>query len=459
MSEDTFLKFPAGFLWGVGGSAYQIEGAVHEDGRGMSIWDTFSHTPGKTYQGHTGDVASDHYHRWAEDVAIMAKLGIRAYRFSIAWPRILPSGRGQVNSRGLDFYDRLVDALLDHGITPVPTLHHWDLPQALQDEGGWARREIVHDFAEYARIVGERLTDRATMWLTHNEPFVLTVLGHFTGEHAPGITDPSTAFKVGHHVLISHGLAVQALRAAARQPLSIGIPLDYSPTYPASDSDEDREAARRFDSLRNRMFIEPLLIGQYPSDMLALLGPFLPKVEDGDMALIGTPLDFIGLNYYSRSVIRHDPSVPIIAALQVQPPGNEYSMMWEIYPPGIYEMITRVWNDYKPKVLYITENGICVPDDVDADGQVRDYRRIRYLRDHLVQVHRAIQEGIPIQGYLVWSLLDNFEWALGYRMRFGLVYVDFETQKRTIKESARWYSQVIHDNGLDPTPGGPFLPC
>lgn len=462
MSDDSFLRFPDDFLWGVATSAYQIEGAVGEDGRGVSIWDTFCHLPGKIYKDHTGDVAADHYHRFADDAAIMAELGLNAYRFSVAWPRILPKGKGTVNPKGLDFYDRLVDALLEKGITPFPTLHHWDLPQTLQDEiGGWADRETAYHFAEFARIMAERLGDRVANWITHNEPFVLAILGHFIGEHAPGITDPGIAFKVAYNALLSHGLAVEALRAAANQPLTVGITLDYNPMHPATNSEEDRQAAARFDALRNRMLFEPVLLGQFPEEAISMLGPLLPEIRDEDLKQMSVPIEFVGLNYYTRMVVKNDPAYPIIAASQIEQPedGNEYSMMWEIYPPGIYEMIMRVWNDYKPTSIFMTENGICVPDDVDFDGRVRDYRRIRYLRDHIAQTHRAIQDGVPIMGYLVWTLMDNFEWEHGYRMRFGLVHVDFDTLERTIKESGRWFAQVIRDNGFDPSPGGPFVPC
>lgn len=450
MSKDTKIYFPVSFGWGVAASAYQIEGGYNEDGRGLSIWDTFCRQPGKIERGETGDVAADHYHRWREDVQIMADLGIQVYRFSIAWPRILPEGTGRVNPAGLDFYDHLVDALLEKGIIPLPTLYHWDLPQTLQDKGGWGNRDTALHFAEYARVVGERLSDRVQNWITHNEPFVAAVAGHFTGEHAPGLQDPFLAFRAGHHLLLSHGYAVEALRATAKQPLQIGIALNLSPVHPASDSEADQQAARRYDGVLNRLFLDPLLRAQYPEDIVEILGPVMPQVGPDDMKHIAAPLDFVGVNYYSRTVIRYDPNFPLIQASEIKPEGREYSQMWEIYPAGIYELLTRVWNDYRPANIFVTENGVCVPDGVDFDGRVRDYRRIRYLRDHLVQVHRAIMEGVPVRGYLVWSLLDNFEWAYGYRMRFGLTYVDFETQKRIIKESGRWFAQVIRENGFDP---------
>jgi beta-glucosidase len=451
MSEKDFLTFPDHFLWGAATSAYQIEGAWNEGGRGISIWDTFTRIPGKVAGGHTGDVAADHYHRWEEDVAIMAEMGLKAYRFSIAWPRILPEGTDKVNPTGLDFYDRLVDSLLAHGIEPFPTLYHWDLPQALQDRGGWPNRETVEYFSEYARILAERLGDRVNYWITHNEPYVMAMWGHFFGTHAPGIQDPLAAAIAAHHLLLSHGYAVQALRGAARKPIQVGIALNLSPVHPASDSEEDRQAAIRFDGLSNRLLLDPLLRGQYPEDVLALAAGIFPEIRPEDMPIISTPIDFIGLNYYSRSVVAYDPYFPIIQANTVNPEGSEYSQMWEIYPPGIYELVMRVWKDYGPQNILMTENGVCVPDGLDYDGKVRDYRRYRYLSDHLAHLHRAIQEGAPVSGYLVWSLMDNFEWALGYGMRFGLAYVDFDNGKRTIKESGKWYAEVIRRNGFDPT--------
>jgi beta-glucosidase len=450
--------FPPHFIWGTATSAYQIEGAWNEDGRGRSIWDTFCHTPDKIYKSHTGDIAADHYHHWIDDIQIMVDLGLNAYRFSISWPRIFPTGKGQLNQAGMDFYDRLVDALLANNIQPFPTLFHWDLPQALQDEGGWNNRNTAVYFADYAYQIAERLGDRVRSWITHNEPFVAAVLGHFTGEHAPGIQDPFVAFNAGHHLLLSHWLAVQALRAALPRAAQIGIALNLTPVHPASNSEPDLLAAQHMDGIINRLFLDPVLRGQYPQDVIELIGPLLSAIQPGDLETISFPLDFIGINYYSRHVVQFDPEFPLIQASQVFPTGNEYSQMWEIYPPGLYELIRRVWNDYHPASILITENGICVPDDLDLDQRVRDYRRIRYLRDHLTQVHQAIQDSIPVRGYFVWSLLDNFEWALGYRTRFGLVYVDFDSLKRTVKDSGRWYSNIIRRNGLDSSQDEAFLP-
>jgi beta-glucosidase len=455
----NMLKFPQDFIWGVATSAYQIEGAWDQDGRGLSIWDTFSHTPGNIYHDQNGDVAADHYHHWQEDINLMAQLGLKAYRFSIAWPRILPEGKGKINPSGLDFYDKLVDGLLEQGIQPFPTLFHWDLPQALQDQGGWGERQTAYYFAEYARAVSERLSDRVTHWITHNEPFVAAILGHFTGEHAPGTQDIGVALHATHHLLLSHGLAVQALRASSTNPLRVGITLNLETIHPASENEEDRNAAWRFDGIINRMFLDPIFHSAYPDDILSLFQPFFKGVLPGDLEQISAPIDFLGINSYSRAVIRYDPDVPLVNASQVLPAGNEYSMMWEIYPKGLYELLNRVWSDYQPGVIYVTENGVPVPDDLDHDGRVRDYRRIRYLRDHIAQVHRSMTEGVPLRGYFVWSLLDNFEWAYGYRMRFGLIHVNFETLERTVKESGRWYADVIEHNRVDSGPGGPFLPC
>lgn len=455
MTGASFLRFPEGFLWGTASSAYQIEGAWDEDGRGLSIWDTFSHQPGQTYLGHTGDVAADHYHRWREDVRIMGELGLKAYRFSVSWPRVLPQGAGTVNQAGLAFYERLVDALNERGIEPVLTLFHWDLPQALQDQGGWPNRDTAFRFADYAQRVANRLGDRVRYWITHNEPFVVVAAGHLTGEHAPGLQDPAAALRAAHHLLLSHGLAVEALRSTLPASARIGITLNLNPIHPATLSEKDRLAAIRYDGMLNRMALDPILLGTYPEDILTALGPPFPRPETGDLEAIAAPLDFLGVNYYSRAVVRHDPQQLLLEVAQVMPEGHEYSQMWEIYPAGMHELLVRIWRDYgaaRPGMkLLVTENGIPVPDGIDLDDRVRDPRRIRYLRDHIAQVHRAIEDGVPLHGYFVWSLTDNFEWAHGYRMRFGIVYVDFDTQKRIIKDSGRWFARVIRDNGLDPS--------
>lgn len=442
-------SFPTGFRWGTATAAYQIEGAWNADGRGLSIWDTFSHTPGKTYHGASGNVAADHYHHWEQDVALMAELGLNAYRFSIAWPRIIPAGAGPVNPAGLDFYDRLVDALLAKGIEPYITLYHWDLPQALEEQGGWPARATASAFGKYARVVAERLSDRVTHWITLNEPWVSAMGGYFTGDHAPGRRDPAAAFAAVHHLLLAHSEGMAAIRAAARRPVQVGITLNLSDVQPASESELDQAAAFLFDAALNQLFLDPLYRGAYPAALLPQLSNTAGLIQPGDLEHIAAPLDFLGVNYYSRYVIRHDPEFPVIQASPVQPVGNEYSQMWEIYPEGLYNMLTRVWRDYHPAVLYVTENGIPVADAPDADGRVRDERRIRYLRDHVAQCHRALEAGVPLRGYFVWSLLDNFEWAFGYQMRFGLIYVDYETQARIVKDSGQWYARVIRQNGLE----------
>jgi beta-glucosidase len=450
MDHQSLLKFPDGFLWGAITSSYQIEGAWDEDGKGPSIWDAFVQQPGKIERGETGKVAADHYHRWQEDIDLMVALGLKAYCFSISWPRVLPAGTGQVNQAGLDFYQRLVDGLLAKGILPAVMLYHWDLPQALQERGGWGERDTALAFGDYACIVAQALGDRVPFWVTHNEPFVSAFAGHFTGEHAPGIQDPVIALQAAHHLLLSHGLAVQALRSSlpAANASKIGLILNLTPAYPASNHQTDLDAARRMDGIANRLFLDPIFKGVYPADMLEMLGPLFPEVAPSDMATISHPLDFLGVNYYTRAMVRHDPDFPILNASQVYPPESEYSQMWEIYPPGMYDILKRVQDEYHTPQVIVTENGVCVPDGVDFDGKVRDYRRIRYLYDHLSQVHKALEAGVPIKGYFHWTLMDNFEWAFGYRMRFGLVYVDFETQLRTIKESGSWYAQAIRENGL-----------
>ena len=460
MHANQFLSFPDNFIWGAATSAYQIEGAWNEGGKGLSIWDTFCRQPGKIYQGHSGNIAANHYHLWREDVKLMAGLGLNAYRFSVAWPRILPQGKGTVNPAGLDFYNRLVDSLLENGIRPFVTLFHWDLPQALQDEGGWANKEIAFRFAEYARIVAGTLGDRVKDWITINEPMVVAMAGHYLGQHAPGIQDPIQAFHSGYNLLLSHALALEAMRSALPAHTQIGIALNLSPVHPASPSDEDRLAAQRIDLVTNRLFLEPLLCGNFPAEILDLFGFLFPTPEPEDLKRISAPLDFLGINYYSRNVIQHDPGVPLVQAVQVFPQGNEYSQMWEIYPQGLYELLNWINNRYtlEPGLqLIVTENGVPVADDPDLDGQVRDYRRVRFLRDHLVQVHRLVQEGIPVTGYFVWSLLDNFEWAYGYRMRFGLIHTDFDTQSRTIKYSGHWYARTIRQKGFAPHNNQPYL--
>jgi len=439
--------FPAGFLWGTATSAYQIEGAHDTGGKGRSIWDTFAHTPGKIYADQTGDVACDHYHRYRDDVALMADLGLNAYRFSVSWPRVLPSGNGASNAAGLDFYHRLVDALLDHGIRPFVTLYHWDLPQALEDRGGWGRRDAATAFGDYAALMGRTLGDRVKDWITLNEPLAIAAGGYIFGILAPGTIDPQLAFQVSHHLNLAHGEAVRALRAVVPDA-RVGITHVSMPVYPASDSEADRLAARRFDGFTNRWYWDPTLAGSYPADVLERLGALAPKMEPGDLERICAPIDFLGHNSYSRTVVKDDPTSVLTGVTQLPPSGPTTDMGWEVYPEHLYDALTRITRDYDAPDIYITENGAAYPDEV-TDGAVHDPQRTDYLRAHLGAAHRAIQDGVKLRGYFCWSLLDNFEWAFGYSKRFGLVYVDFATQRRIVKDSGRFFSEVARRNGLD----------
>jgi beta-glucosidase len=447
---DSQLSFPKDFLWGAATAAYQVEGAWNEDNKGPSIWDTFCHTAGKTFLGQTGDVATDHYHRWKEDVDLMKTLGLQAYRFSISWPRILPAGKGAVNQAGIDFYSRLVDYLLEKGITPLVTLYHWDLPQALQDEGGWTNRDTASYFSDYSRIMADKLSDRVTYWTTFNEPGVVVLDGHLFGSHAPGIQDIGAAVKVAHHLLLAHGMGVQAMRTVAHRPIKAGIVLNTADVQPASDSDEDKQAAANANSLLLGLMLDPLYKSKYPDLIMGIFSSLLPPTLDDDMKIIATPMDFQGLNYYSRAVIKSNPAIPFLGFEEVRPQSDDFSEMWEVYPQGLSNVLQRVWKEYHPANIIVTENGACVADGVDVDGNVRDPRRLQYIQDHLIQLHNCIQKGVPIRGYMVWSLMDNFEWARGYSKRFGIVYVDFETRQRIIKQSGWWYSQVIRQNGFTP---------
>jgi len=449
-------RFPHDFVWGVATSSYQIEGAVDEDGRGESIWDRFSATPGKIADGTSGEVACDHYHRWREDVELMRWMGLKAYRFSIAWPRILPQGRGRVSPAGLDFYSRLVDGLLEARIEPVVTLYHWDLPQALQDQGGWASRDTVSAFVEYADIVSQKLGDRVKRWITHNEPWCISVLGYANGEHAPGIKDWSQALAAAHHVLLSHGQAVPVIRANV-PGAEVGITLNLVPAEPASPSPEDQDACRAFDGGFNRWYLDPLYGRGYPKDVIAdhiaegrLASETLPFVREGDLADMATPIDFLGVNYYNRAVLRSD-RIPESqnAPRTVHVSDDKTDMDWEVYANGLTRLLVRLHQDYAPGRLYVTENGAAYATGPDADGRVRDTKRVHYLRTHLEASLEAIKQGVPLQGYFAWSLMDNFEWAWGYQKRFGMVYVDYATQKRIPKDSAHLYRAVVARNGLD----------
>jgi beta-glucosidase len=433
-SAPATAAFPPDFLWGAATSAYQIEGAVHEDGRAPSMWDRFAAVPGATFQGQTGEIAADHYHRMEEDVALMAELNLSAYRFSLSWPRILPQGTGAVNERGLDFYDRLVDALLARSIHPLATLYHWDLPLALQDRGGWLVRDTAYAFADYAEVVARRLGDRVDLWLTQNEPWCTAYLGYALGIHAPGLRDKQLAVNAGHHALLAHGLSVPRLRAHLSPQAQVGIALDFYPAYAADDRPETLLAVKHADTFRNRWFLDPLF-------------------REDDFSIISIPIDFLGVNYYSRMLVRGRTDTVTIAEHMVSPdsyeaveriPGASYTEMgWEIFPDGLANILTRIHREYAPKAMVVTESGAAFDDHLDGTGNIHDRQRIDYLRRHIHTVARVIRQGVPIKGYVVWSFLDNFEWSEGYRKRFGLVYVDYPTRRRFIKDSGRWYASFV----------------
>ncbi|MEZ4404163.1 MAG: GH1 family beta-glucosidase [Kofleriaceae bacterium] len=444
-------------MWGAATSAFQIEGATTTDGRGESIWDRFAATPGKIADASTGHRACDHYHRWPEDVALLRSLGLGAYRFSIAWPRIMPSGRRPVNPAGLDFYDRLVDGLLAAGVTPFATLYHWDLPQALEDRGGWGERPVVDAFVDYADVVTRRLGDRVRYWMTINEPWCVAVLGHEQGDHAPGHRDPALALRAAHHVLLAHGRAVPVIRANVAGA-EVGIVTNLVPATPATSTPADRDAARWFDGFFNRWFLDPLYRATYPADAIAdrvarghLAGPTLPFVDVGDLATIATPTDFLGVNYYNPVVLRADPADPR-KVVEVDTGAPRTDMGWPVQPLGLAELLRRVARDYRPGRIYVTENGAAYDDPPAADGTIADVRRTSYLRGHLAATAAAIAEGVPVAGYFHWSLLDNFEWGYGYTKRFGLVHVDFETQRRTPRASAHAYRAIVAANAVEPEP-------
>ncbi|MFD3573336.1 GH1 family beta-glucosidase [Streptomyces sp. NPDC058644] len=443
MSELIDLAaLPHDFAWGTATSAYQIEGGVTEDGRSPSIWDTFSHTPGKIDNDDHGDVACDHYHRWREDIALMKQLGTNAYRLSLAWPRVVPGGDGPPNAKGLDFYDQLIDGLLDAGITPSVTLYHWDLPQILQDRGGWPERETAEHFAAYASLAAERFGDRVTQWATLNEPLCSAWIGHLEGRMAPGLTDLTAAVRASYHLLLGHGLATQAIRAAA-PGAQIGIVNNLSTVEPASDRPEDVAAARRVDGHTNRWWLDPVHGRGFPADMQEVYGVELPE-RSGDLATIAQPLDWLGLNYYFPAVVSDDPAGPAPYAHQVRREGvPRTGMDWEIDASGIETLLLRLTNEYGARKLYVTENGSSYPDVVRPAGTVDDPERTDYLIRHLAACASAARKGAPLAGYYAWSLLDNFEWAYGYDKRFGLVHVDYETQRRTVKGSGLRYADII----------------
>jgi beta-glucosidase len=440
------MSFPNEFVWGAATAAYQIEGATEADGRGESIWDRFSHTPGRVANGDTGDRACEHYYRWREDLDVMSSLGLQGYRFSISWPRIQPDGRGPANQKGIDFYRRLSEGLLERGIAPLATLYHWDLPQALQDKGGWASREVADRFEVYAELVFEGLGDVVQDWVTHNEPWVTSFLGYGYGTKAPGVQDWRAALASAHHVLLSHGKAVAAYRAG-RGTGRIGITLDLTHVY------GDAEAALRFDGNRNRWFLDPVLRGGYPADMIDLyeerLGP-LEFIQPGDLEEIAAPIDFLGVNFYQPAVVRLDGDQGLIGVEELPPDGPTTAMGWRVAPDALTELLLRLKRDYGDLPLLITENGASFDDPpIDGTGVVEDAQRVDYLRGHIAAVERAVGAGVDVRGYYVWSLLDNFEWEHGYSSRFGIVGVDFESQRRTPKRSALWYRDLIteHRNG------------
>ncbi len=443
MSAD----YPKGFLWGAATSAYQVEGGVDEGGRGETIWDRFCRLPGAVLDGTTGDVACDHFHRWREDVGHMADLGLSAYRFSVAWARVFPTGGGEVNARGLDFYQGLVDGLLARGIQPAVTLYHWDLPQALQDRGGWADRDTVRWFGDYAYALFRLLGDRVKLWITHNEPWVSAFLGHDQGTHAPGIRDRRTAVQVSHHLLLSHARAVGAYRDSGRGDGQIGITLNLSPVYPFRDTPEDREAARTADGHYNRWFLEAVFRGAFPEDTLRLYEAqgAAPRVQSADMdELARARIDFLGVNYYFRTIVRA--SKKGLDPFAVVPPRSVplTEMGWEIYPEGLHEILVRLDREYRHPALYVTENGAACPDPLaPGGGRVEDDDRIAYLGGHLRAARQAIGDGVDLRGYFLWSLMDNFEWAYGCSKRFGILRTDYRTLARTWKKSAFWYRDLI----------------
>ena len=450
MTQQTFAR---DFTWGVATASYQIEGAANEDGRLPSIWDTFCRTPGKVFNGDTGDVACDHYHKWPDDIKLMQRLGVSAYRFSVAWPRIAPAGTGPVNAKGLAFYDRLVDGLLAAQITPYVTLYHWDLPQALEDMGGWTNRATVDAFVAYAGVVARALGDRVQNWITFNEPWVSAFVGYYDGRHAPGVQNLAKAVQASHHLLLAHGRSVPVLRAASKDA-KVGITLNLSPALPATPSESDKAAAWRQDGYNNRWFLDPVFGRGYPEDMHDFLGKRLPAHADADMKEISAPIDFLGVNYYSPVIGHAGPlgrtllGFESLTPAEMEKAGYELTEMdWPVVPAQLLGLLTRLQRDYAPKAMYITENG-CAYDDKLLDGAVDDPKRVAYLDSHLRACHQAIAAGVALRGYFLWSLMDNFEWAYGYSRRFGIVYTDYKTLARIPKRSFGFYKDVIAKNGL-----------
>jgi beta-glucosidase len=441
-------SLPPDFIWGAATASYQIEGATREDGRGESVWDRFSATPGKVRGGDTGEVACDFYHRYRDDVQLMRELGLDAFRFSVAWPRVFPEGRGKLNTAGLDFYDRLVDTLLENEIEPFATLFHWDTPQALEDAGGWPVRATAEAFVDYAEAVVGRLGDRVRFWITHNEPWVVAWIGHSWGEHAPGRTSEADAVAAAHHLLLSHGWAVEAIRRAA-PGVQVGITLNLQEAYAHSESPEDEAASWQVDGEANRWFLDPIFRGVYPADLLERQLLVAPHVRDGDLEAIAAPIDFLGVNNYFRFVVGAGTDGPRFVA---NPEAQHTEMGWEVYPDGLHRLLVRVADDYAPPAMYVTENGAAFGDVRVHDGKVHDPERTSYLETYIDAMSRAVADGAPVKGYFVWSLFDNFEWAHGYSKRFGLVYVDYPTLERVPKDSFHWYRGLIASRQDAPRP-------
>jgi len=440
------VRFPANFLWGAATSAYQIEGSPLADGAGPSIWQRFAHTPGMMANGDTGDVACDHYRRWKDDIGLMQQLGLKAYRFSVAWSRVLPEGKGRVNDAGLDFYERLIDTLLERGIEPLLTLFHWDLPAALDDRGGWLNPDIAHWFAEYADVIYARLDGRVKKWTTLNEPWVVADGGYLHGALAPGHRSRFEAPIASHNLLRAHGAAVQAYRARGRH--EIGIVVNLEPKYPASQSAVDLAAVRRADAYMNRQYLDPVMLGRYPEEMRDIFGDAWPDWPTADLELIRQPLDYLGINYYTRCVTRHDEASYPLKASPVRQHATYTETGWEVFPQGMTDTLNWVRERYGNPPVYITENGSAFYDPPTAEGGVLDDPlRVGYQKKHLAAISAAIAQGCDVRGYMAWSLLDNLEWSLGFAKRFGLIHVDFATQQRTIKASGRHYAKVIATNG------------
>ncbi len=446
----AFYHFPDGFLWGAAASAYQIEGAWNADGKGEGIWDRFSHRTGNIFNDDNGDIACDHYHHYPEDVLLASRMGIKAYRFSVSWPRVLPNGKGRVNAAGLDFYERLVDKLLEKEIQPVVTLYHWDLPQAIQDLGGWENRDTIDWFAEYAQIMFDRLSDRVRVWGTQNEPRVAAFIGYGAAVMAPGIPDYSRAFQVAHHLLMAHGNTLKVFRQGGYQG-EIGIFIDSENVMPASSSEQDELAAQRYYEMDTGFFTDALFLGKYPPMLIDWLDLIAPKIEPGDMQLINQPMDFLGVNYYRSMTVSFDQDGGFLkcrASPMTLPMWGYTTVGWGVYPSGLVKVLTNINNRYSVKNFFISESGCATNDQPDDAGYVEDVERIDYLRSHFLAAYQAIEQGINLKGYFVWSLLDNFEWHHGYEPRFGLIRVDYSTQKRIPKKSYYWYRDVIAENGV-----------